>query len=49
MSAETKLRVPYNAELLTTGADIGCARETMRSGNCVLLREARNATVTALS
>ena len=49
MSAETKLRVPYKTELLTTGADIGFARETMRSGICVLLRVAHNSTATALS
>jgi hypothetical protein len=49
MSAETKLGVLYKTELLTTGADIGFARETMRSGICVFLRVAHNVTVTALS
>jgi len=49
LSAETKLRVPYKTELLTTVANIDFASETMRSGICVLLRMAYNAALTVLS
>ena len=46
---ESRNRVPYNSDLLTTRTDIGFTRETMRSGICVLLRVGYNAAVTPLS